>query len=387
MRSLEHQLSKIEKLAKRKVEELDLQNYYRYVDVYKVASQFLRKQPVLMYGGLAIHELMPASLKIYGEHTLPDIDMFSYKAKTVAHDLAKHLIAKGYEMTSVGDALHEGTFKVYSQGLQVADITYIPRKSYQRLSKGSVVGDLGIRVVNPQYLRMSLHKLLSLPYASDRWTKVFERIVNFYKAYPPPKCVLRKSSPHPSEEVLRMIYTFTHDCVHFGMEELRMILEKEVVAFPGVPPIMCLVPRNPLDYAMDLQKMVPSIELQVSTLYPMEEAAPLPAHVFLIHKRRKIAVFFEGSSCLSYNVFHQRRIATTHSIVYLYLAMMLSAYDHFQPMTDALECMANALSSLQLRSGDTKRKLLQQFVIECFGSQAGVVTLRRQRIERRQAAK
>jgi hypothetical protein len=49
----------------------------------------------------------------------------------------------------------------------------------------------------------------------------------------------------------------------------------------------------------------------------------------------------------------------------------------------AQQCLINLLSILMLNTmTGSKKKLLQQFVLQCYGKQPGVATLRRNRMKR-----
>lgn len=383
---IDRQVKQMEKIIDKKVAELDRENYEKYIDVYRTAIRFLKNQPVLMYGGLAIHEIMPKDLKIYDEYTLPDIDVFTYKPGELTKELATYMKKNGYELTTYGEALHEGTMKIYSQGVQLVDMTYITKSAYQRLMKKSVMSSLGIRVVDPQYLRMSLHKMLAVSNI-DRWPKVFKRLVNFYKAYPPSKCAFTNALDNSAsipKELIDAIYNAEpmQTAVFMGAKEVADIMEKDISAFKGMPPIIALV-SDVHKTASDLSKHLKDFDLDYSITFKADEQSPLPAHVFLTYKKKKIALLFDAMYCVTYNEYKSRRVASIHTILYIYLAMLCSTYKHFDQMIDSLECVANAISLLHLDSLSSKRKLLKQFATECFGLNEGMATLRRARLLRK----
>lgn len=380
------QIHKMEQIIDKKAAELERINYEKYIDVFTTAARFLSKQPVMLYGGLAIHDIMPKNLKLYSEYTLPDIDVFSYKPKEIARELVRYMKKHGYPLTTIGEALHEGTLKVYSQGQQIVDMTYIPKAAFRRLSKKSVVGSLGINIVDPQYLRMTLHQMLALPNI-DRWPKVLKRVVNFYSAFPPKKCKLHTVSDGEKipEEMIDAIYKapVLETGVFMGAREVEMITESDVKAprFDGVPPIIAIV-EDPLAAAKAIVKSCPEWQLHVSELHPTEEHLPLPSHVFLTYKRKKVVLLFEAISCFTYVTFHNHRVASLHSIIYIYLSILGSHYKHFDGMLDSIECIANTLTFVQLKSFQSNRKLTQQFALECFGPEYSLATLHRARMER-----
>lgn len=383
---IQRQLKRMEEIIDKRAEELDKVHYQKYIDVFMTAIDYLKTKPILLYGGLAINEIMPKNLKIYNKYTLPDIDVFTYKPAELTKGLVRHLKKNGYDLTTYGDALHEGTTKIYSQGQQIVDMTFIPKTAFRKLAKKSVMGGLGMRVVDPQYLRMSLHKMLALN--MDRWPKVLKRIIAFYQAYPPRKCSVRKiakAGHHVPEELVDAIYASpaAANAVFMGAREIELIVgEKNVGYFEGVPPVIALV-SDSVAVANSIVSQLPDWELTVGELYKTDEQSPLPSHVFLSYKRKKVALLFDAISCFTYNTFKGRQIASLHSIMYIYLSMLCSTYAHFDPMIDAVECISNALTAIQLNTFQSQRKVLQQFTDECFGVSEGMATLRRARLQRR----
>ena len=59
------------------------------------------------------------------------------------------------------------------------------------------------------------------------------------------------------------------------------------------------------------------------------------------------------------------------------LSLRLSSYKHLQKMVEAFMCIGNILSIKQQKIADSKKWIHQQFVLECYGIQPGIFTLRR----------
>lgn len=377
------QIQKMEHIIDKKSAELERENYNKYNPVYEAAIEYLKTRPVLLYGGLAIDEIMPKSKKIYSPYTLPDIDLFTYKPMDVAKGLVRHMKKHGFKFTSMGEALHEGTMKIYSEGKQIVDLTYIPRVAYKKISKHGSSSSLGIKIVDPQYLRMSLHNILSHPNL-DRWPKVLKRIVTFYSVFPPKKCNIKTLATDGDDDLLQCIRKapLLKEGVLFGAEEIAMIADlKHIPCFRDVPPVMALV-ENPLQVAKNIVATCSDWELHISELYPTEVHTALPPHLFLTYKRRKVVLLFDATSCFTYNTVKNMKVASIHSIIYLYLSILSSTYKHFDGMLDAIECIANALTYLHLKTFYSQRKVLQQFALSCFGPEHGVATMRRAKMAR-----
>lgn len=382
--NIETILRKIEKIAEEKAEEIERQNYEKYKDLFDKTAKYLKSQKVLLYGGYAINELLPANLKIYKEGELPDIDFFTYQPKEVAAYLVKRLRKTGLDTASFSEALHPGTYKVFVHGLQVADITGISKTAFLRLSKNSVVASNGIRIVDPQYLRMSLHMLMSQAVDSHRWSKVFKRLIAFYKVFPPKMCTLPKEGREIPREITNALYEKIQEnqYVLFGAKELQLMLDKKDV-FVGskLPPIQILVDADPEDVATKFMKDLQNLGATF-TMTVVDKDEFIPKHVFLMYKKRKVLGIYMANACVTYNEINQMRVASIHTMLRMYLSMSLSSCPHFKGAADDIECITSSLSYLQQKSIHRKRKVLKEFVSDCYGSQAGLITLRREKVLR-----
>ena len=413
--AVDAQLVRIERLAEKKAEELEAVNYTKYAPLFEVAIAYFAKKPVLMYGGSAINDLMPAKFKFYGDSVLPDLDVFVSEEKTeaVAQGLVNAFIKKGYTLAAYRPALHENTLKVFAEGVQIADISGVPKKAFAVLKKGSVISSLGIPIANTQFLRWSLHALLSQPYDAHRWKKVYERIVNFYQKFPPPRCdvgaAISVAAPAPGarNEAADRIGGVTdariHDTVShfvrdnglvmFGFDAVRLFAPKNfgkrAVAAKNQPMFNLLVSEEPRKVAYEIVRTLraeggadfsdPEL-FKVSVEYSADTF--VPTHVFVFYKKRIVCGIYAADTCLSYVSHDGYKIASLQTMIRMYMSLMLSVYPHHADQTPA--CVANALAwvHLSLVKSPSRKKMLEQFLLECYGDQAGLFTLRRQMLER-----
>lgn len=381
------QLNKIEKLAELKAEQLEAANFQKYHHLFEMAIDFLKTQNVLLYGGYAINELMPANDKIYKKNSLPDIDVFSVFPSQVAKGLVKMFKDKGIELTNFSEALHEGTYKVFVQGIQIVDITGMSKRAFDKLRKRSVEGDSGMRVVDPQFLRLSLHMMLSQTNSSDRWPKVFARLNTFYRHFPPKECKgaagTSTTSSQLPEEMVAAIYKHLKQTpyVLFGSKEMQEMVSDAEYSMPSnLPWIQIIADQDVMHVAQEIVHAVPGFTFHTSKMYPGDDF--VGPHVFLMFKKTKVVAIHNVKSCITFHTFRGLRVATIHTMLRMYLTMLMSPYKHFEKTHDSMECMVNALSILQQKSVGSKKHLLQQMVIDCYGTEQGVITLKRERLLR-----
>lgn len=399
---IDRQIRKIEKLADLKQQEIDREQYRKYSPIFHVAYKILKRQKILLYGGMAINELLPKKLKIYDKDSkLPDIDVFSTNAEKVATKIVAAFKKHDFPVSSYGDAIHEGTYKIYVQGLQIVDITNVSRKAFRRLSHNSVTGDLGIRIVNLQFIRMSLHTMLSQPNDAHRWSKVFGRLVAFYNIFPPSAKCLVESSYKENEtagasaktaavavaEIKDRIYSHLKDTefILFGNREIeRFFAGAPPVAPHGGGDIQILVKEDVKEVATHIIEQLGggphAARLSLSTVYEGDDF--IPRHIYIKYGATKVMGIYLASACVSYVEIGGYRIASIHTIIRMYMLMLFSSYSHFEKYYDNLECLVNGLAILQYKNIASKKKLFKDFVTQCYGIHKGLVTLKRERLLR-----
>lgn len=417
---VDRQLARIEALADQKAAELEAANYEKYAGLFDIAIAYFRRKPVLLYGGTAINDLLPARLKFYGDKVLPDLDVFvaEERVEAVAQGLVNEYVARGYELAAYKPALHENTLKVYAQGVQVADVSGVPRKAYATLRKGSVRSSFGIPIVNTAFLRWSLHAMLAQPYdAALRWKKVYERVVAFNQAYPPAACDVAAAIAVPEGGVgvpaaERAAERDLHDriarfvksagWVTFGFDAVRLFFpddfRADAVPARAQPMFNVLVADEPRAKAYELVKALrarsgagargseaaadfsdPNV-FRVSPVYAGDVF--VPEHVLVHYKKRPIAALYKTEACLSYVPVRGFRVASLQTMIRMYMSFMLSAHAHHRD--EAPACVAGALAWLHMKlvKSPSRRALLEQFVLSCYGEGVGRFTLRRRMLER-----
>ena len=392
----------IENITKLKDEEEEAKYYEKYYDIFEDTYKLLANKKVLLYGGVAINELLPPKLQFYKSTALPDIDILTINGEKLAENIVKFFQKKGFNniTTSHSEALHPGTYKVYVDSLQILDITDIPVNVYKRLSKNAVKSPhKGIKIVDPQFLRMTLHLILAKGDATTvhRWGKVLERLSIFYKHFPPKVCKTIYTSKNTNttnelyvipEDIYKTIYNIitNSDYILFGLHEMEIILNKEIKPSTIQSPIQLLSKDE------NLKKIAISFinnisahnntyarNLHISNVYKSDTL--VTDHIIISYKNIPIITIFHANVCYGYNMYNGIRIASIHTIIFMYLCIILSPYKHFKNI-DSLECLVNTLAVLNNNSRGSSKKLLQDIVSQCYGENIGLVTMRKNRLLR-----
>jgi len=400
MSGLSLQLKKIDQIAKDIEKEEEHEEYVKYKNIFDEAIKYIKNKKILLYGGMAINDLLPKKDKIYAADSLPDIDIFSTNGKKQSQDIVKYFIKKGYNKltTNSSDALHIGTYKVFVDSVQVFDVTTISKRAFKRLYENSVIGDSDIRVVNPQFLRLSLHMMMSQSHDARRWSKVFNRLITFYKYYPPKECTNTSLSSQISddsftkfhfipEEVVKNIYTYISDknVVLFGINEIQLYIKNQsgkIYLPPNskIAPVQIIAQTNILDMAHSIVKHLNMPSFSISEVYKADEF--IPEHIIIKYKTHPCIEIYNAQICMTFVEYKNIKIASIHTIIRMYLSMVLSTYNHFENENHSLECLVNILSIIQQNMIGSRKKIFQQLIEKCYGPYHGLISLRRQRVLR-----
>lgn len=169
-----------------------------------IVESMIKKKKCVVYGGTALNAILPKHLQFYDpEYDLPDWDFFTNDPIMIAIEIADNVKSKTGSDVNVSTAAHEGTYKIFTEGQAIADITYIPKDVLKILRDHSIIKD-GIHYSGPDYLRMGSYLELSRPLGQpDRWEKVMRRLSLLNKAYP----ITIPTKKSTKEDIVRGIKT------------------------------------------------------------------------------------------------------------------------------------------------------------------------------------
>ena len=119
------------------INDIDLKKnkdlYENTKHIMPIIEEFIIRKKFLLYGGLAINLLLKNKDKFYKKYTLNDYDCFSYNAKNDAYELADILYKNGFKYVEVRKAVHQNTFRIYVNFIQLLDLTHIPKNIFVKL--------------------------------------------------------------------------------------------------------------------------------------------------------------------------------------------------------------------------------------------------------------
>lgn len=183
---------KIKKIIKDTDIDLLKKKYKETIDIMKIVEEFIIKKKLLLYGGYAINLLLPKDDKFYANYNMNDYDCYSINAKEDAYEIADIFYKKNYNYIEVKQAVHEHTYRLYVNFIQVLDLTLISKELFDNLFKitlyerGSSIykyyNDYDKYIVPAVLLKRNLHYELARPIDSYyRWEKIYSRLKIFNK--------------------------------------------------------------------------------------------------------------------------------------------------------------------------------------------------------------
>jgi hypothetical protein len=406
----QQQLERLNALVDQREQAKRAEDFKRYSHLFKVVEDFVRRKRLLLYGGYAINASLPANQRFYDNIELPDYDMFSPNSFEDAKELADAFHALKYKYVEVKPGIHHGTFKVYVEFVPVADITDVPKRLFQRMTKVSTSERACVSTNNPQlslpiapldFLRSAFHLELSRPQGDvSRWSKVYTRMKLFYKTYPlvnesrsraslaTASSSLKPSDLHQHAKAVSIAVSALDPSIPLGgLESLRIRLlaaghtpagVARLVAdatAAGVAGLEC-VAEDPAHAAGQIAAALSIDDVVVSAHSPLNRSELLPAHhrVRVRNSRAPIAIVYHANACWGAAALAptQRLMLSVDSQLCLWLAAQFADRPYLPRL--AIRRLINVMLNMRQRDYSTSGQLP---VLECYGHQTTLADLRR----------
>ena len=156
--------------------ELQIQKKNEIAPIMKHVKNFFKTKKIVIYGGTAMNMYLDKKDQFYNDLDIPDYDGFHYNAEENSVTLLKSLKKMQYDFLIVRYAIHDGTYKISWAFKDIADVTQMNIKEYNRILKTSVIID-GMYVCNINLLKANAYIELAMPKSSlFRWSKVYKRL-------------------------------------------------------------------------------------------------------------------------------------------------------------------------------------------------------------------
>lgn len=170
----------------------------------EIVYNYIIEHKLILVGGQAIdYAIRLKKSKLYEDYVLPDYDFYSPNHHLDAYKIGELLCKAGYTNISVINALHPTTMKVRVNFIPIADITYAPKKVFEKIPYLEYKnGKKILKIINPYYQSLDILWSISQPYfyysneaINTRIGKDMKRIKLINEFYPIDKLVQKHKNP------------------------------------------------------------------------------------------------------------------------------------------------------------------------------------------------
>lgn len=158
-------------------------------DIIHTVRDFVIEKRRKIYGGFALNKLIESvspEKKFYDDDDVEkwDIDFYSPDPIADGIEITERLYKKGYKYIVAGEALHEETYKIHAEMIDVADITYMPSNIYNRVQ---FVAIENMCLTHPHFMMIDYFRVITDPLTSYfRLEKTMGRLKLLAESYPLP---------------------------------------------------------------------------------------------------------------------------------------------------------------------------------------------------------
>ena len=380
-------------------------------DIIKILEEFIIRKRVICYGGIAINNILPKNVQFYNYNSdIPDYDFFSPNAINDAKELVDIYYSKGYTEVEAKSGMHIGTFKVFVNFFQIADITYLDPELFKILEKDAIE-IAGIYYTPPDFLRMSVYLEFSRPSGDvSRWEKIYKRLELLNKYYPfASKMKCNHLSEHNIKHDENLFYLvrdslIQQGVVFFGSYATSLYAHydkktranwKTLSSHSSTPEFKRNVTPNSSTFLQipdfDVLSEDPSITALIvknllikhgyKNVKEIEHEAIgeiIPRNIEIIVENNSVVKIYWTIACHNYNTItigkQEINVATIDTILSFYLAFLYTKSNVVYK--EKLLCMAKFLFDIQEKNHLEQKGLLRRFNMKCIGKQPTMQEIR-----------
>jgi hypothetical protein len=379
-------------------------------NIIDVLEKFIHDKKLVCYGGTAINNILPKEDQFYNRNIeIPDYDFFSPNAMNDAKELADIYFKQGFSSVEAKAGVHYGTYKVFVNFFQIADITQIDSKLFSSLKKNAVSKE-GILYSPPNFLRMAMYLELSRPSGDiSRWEKVLKRLNLLNKNYPlkaancDPESFAKSLSArsynkqyfHEKDKIQDVIKSVAAASSSSSSDKLVLIggyafslysryLKAREREYLTENPIFDMLSFNPDKTAKLIKEKLEAIDIRdVSIEKKPSVSEYLSTHYEIKIGSQPIVYLYRPLACHSYNTIKVGdkiyRVATIDTMLSFYLLFLYIDRPYFNPKR--ILCMCEYLFKIQQKNRVKLRGILRRFSVSCYGKQKTIEDIRNEKTE------
>jgi hypothetical protein len=378
-------------------------------NIIDVLEKFIHDKKLVCYGGTAINNILPKEDQFYNRNIeIPDYDFFSPNAMNDAKELADIYFKQGFSSVEAKAGVHYGTYKVFVNFFQIADITQIDSKLFSSLKKNAVSKE-GILYCPPNFLRMAMYLELSRPSGDiTRWEKVLKRLNLLNKNYPlkaancDPDSFAKSLSArsynkqyfHEKDKIQDVIKSVAAASTS-SSDKLVLIggyafslysryLKNQERAYLTENPVFDMLSSSPDKTAKLIKEKLEAADIRdVSIEKKPSVSEYLSTHYEIKIGSQPVVYLFRPLACHSYNTIKVDnkiyRIATIDTMLSFYLLFLYIDRPYFNPKR--ILCMCEYLFKIQQKNRVKLRGILRRFSVSCYGKQKTIEDIRNEKAE------
>lgn len=353
--------------------------------IFDILENFIKRKKLILYGGIAINNILPKKDQYYDKkYELPDYDIYSKNSINDAKELVDLYAFHGFKECEAKSAIHVGTYKIYVNFIPVADITQVPPKLFNSISKEAILVD-GMLHCDPNLLRMSIYLELSRPFGdASRWEKILKRLILLNKNYPlkSKNCDtinFQRNMKISSEgdkifNIFKKIF-IEEGVVFFGayaLSKYSKYMPKNLKKKFSKTPDFDVLSINPYDVSNKIKKKLKENGINNCNIVKHSQIGEIiPEHYDIQIGKDSVAFIYNPIACHSYNIIkegnYKIKIATIDTMLSFYLAFLYADLEHYDKKR--ILCMSKYLFEVQSRNRLAQKGVLKRFSINCYGHQ------------------
>ena len=379
-------------------------------NIIDVLEKFIHDKKLVCYGGTAINNILPKEDQFYNRNIeIPDYDFFSPNAMNDAKELADIYFKQGFSSVEAKAGVHYGTYKVFVNFFQIADITQIDSKLFSSFKKNAIIKE-GILYCPPNFLRMAMYLELSRPSGDiTRWEKVLKRLNLLNKNYPlkasncDPDSFAKSLSGrsynkqyfHEKDKIQDVIKSVAASPATSSFDKLVLIggyafslysryLKNQERAYLTENPVFDILSSNPDKTAKLIKEKLEAADIRdVSIEKKPSVSEYLSTHYEIKIGSQPVVYLFRPLACHSYNTIKVDnkiyRIATIDTMLSFYLLFLYIDRPYFN--SKRILCMCEYLFKIQQKNRVKLRGILRRFSISCYGKQKTIEDIRNEKAD------
>lgn len=375
-------------------------------NIIDVLEKFIQDKKLVCYGGTAINNILPKEDQFYNRNIeIPDYDFFSPNAMNDAKELADIYFKQGFSSVEAKAGVHYGTYKVFVNFFQIADITQIDSKLFSSFKKNAIIKE-GILYCPPNFLRMAMYLELSRPSGDiTRWEKVLKRLNLLNKNYP-----LKATNCDPDsfakslsvrsynkqyfhekdkiQDVIKNVASSSSDKLvligGYAFSLYSRYLKNQERAYLTENPVFDMLSTTPDKTANRIKEKLEEADIRdVSIEKKSSVSEYLSTHYEIKVGSQPVVYLFRPLACHSYNTIKVDnkiyRIATIDTMLSFYLLFLYIDRPYFN--SKRILCMCEYLFKIQQKNRVKLRGILRRFSISCYGKQKTIEDIRNEKAE------